>query len=351
VVAETQELGVPLGYESQNELVDKSLGYFRFILGVNFKASGDSKVSGTYTKEVSHHRTNKTLKGAVKKEIGEFEVEFEGRIKDINGEKIADAIRRRNKRDFITTFLGAQAIHTWAKKSFRGVKLSFNAGLDIDSQGTPLLFKGAGIWSPESLEPSLQCLLELELHVGLSKNGWLWVGRQIGKQAIVRFCQEAELRVTLNYLVSEGIVTVAASILAGIVGTLALSCLAEYVTRHAGEKGKLLAVNIGYRTGFMDALFRDLGPNPKAALLGFHGSHEEMIKYTELYNVGVRDAVENSHGALAKLDIKLDPNVYDDMDRARKFGILLDNYYRSQGRNAEAEIANNILKRLEQELR
>jgi hypothetical protein len=350
-------LGLPAGTKYSKEW-DVSIGKWRFKATVKAKAGGElelgeSKAGGTYTKqhtrEIERHNGHSTVKdksgplveAALDTEVGGFQTELEGRIKDFNPKKIVDAVRSGKKGAFVKEFMGIQATHRWAHGSFHGIELAFSAGLDIDIDGTPVLLKGSGAWSPEKFEPKLRIQVELEAHIGLSREGWIWVAEQVGKQTVVRFCQEEGLVGTLNYLVSEGIMTLAASALAGIAGTLALSWLAETVTRDARRKGELLAQKMAYFHAYQYTLFA--GVDPTLHTSGEYGYADPVAK--ELYRGGRRDAIEQARNAFAKLKIKANK---DEEQMAWDYGILLTHYYRSLGRDAQTEMRDILWRRINQ---
>jgi hypothetical protein len=349
-----REVGLPVGYEREKEMIDKSVGYFRFKLGVNVKAGGESPAGGTYSQEKPGHAP--TLKASVEKEVRGFQVEFEAKFRDFKPAAIVEALRGGKKGELAKKVAFEATLRLGHRRLF-GVTFAAVAGLDLgwENAATPVVLKGSGVWSPESGRPALKVEVEVELHLGLSARGWAWVGTRVGAQSLVRFCQQEGLAATLDYLVSSGAVAAAGSVVAGVAGTLALSCLADYVTRNARRKGALLALHMGYHAGYIETMFRPRGKvGPYPALPG--ASPEDRTTYAELYVSGKKDAIQNARAALSRFDFSrnsrwhIDPSEADGDLWALEYGELLRQQYQAQGRDAEAEIsallAGQILRRI-----
>jgi hypothetical protein len=205
---------------------------------------------------------------------------------------------------------------------------------------------GGGKYVPDDVRSPIKLELELKAHIGPSKEGWIKIIEWIGKNGPVRYCMQQGATRLLAFIVSDSTIIGAGTLGGSVAGTFALVSLGAYVTSNAKARGVRSVVKGAYRKGFIDTLFNLDKPGYGPGLAVMNPTPEERLEVDRLWAAGRKDAIVLARTALSKQKVQVDPR-WDDEQRAFFYGNALKRYYRSTGRDAEAEIGENVRRRAE----
>jgi hypothetical protein len=328
-------------FEAAPQVFEKEMKWVKVKVELLVKFGGNSEHGGiTHGHEISPTEQAQVVKASLRRHSGRFFAEIEGRVK-FDPHELGKAIRNRSTSEFIKALFGVQATagaSVYKTKAFGGeIECEISGGADIDA--LPILIVGGGKYVPDDVKSPIKLELELKAHVGPSKEGWIAIIKWIGKDGPLRFCLQQGKTRLLTFLVSDAAIIGAGA----VIGTYALVGLGAYVTGNAKVKAAQSVVKSAYRKGFVDTLFPKPSPFGPGAVMS-NPTREERETIGRLWEAGRKDAIEAALAALAKQKVKVDPH-WDDEEKAMFYGNALKIYYHSMGRDAEAEIGENVGKR------
>jgi len=237
------------------------------------------------------------IKLAIEKKFDDdFKAVFAVKADQKSLENIATEVQKNSKEGFARALIAP--FEASLKQSYRFGHCAVVPEIGAEFSATPVIVRLAGeyedVMMAEGVSFRGKINFKVGFNVGLSKQGWAWVGQRVGAPALRAFTAAGRTLAGLwEYLVAEGIVAGAGIAAAALAGTFLLTALTAWVVNNAKRKGELQGLATWYGSAYLAKVL--LEERPSGFIIGDAQLRDKLVE------LGEQDALATAREVMRKL--------------------------------------------------